>query len=91
MFKKIMDKAIRKYGFEDKRTIIICTVCEKIADALKWEGRLFIYYTVPAVTKPGCWAPKIISHPSRRCQELFYEILHKNIFPNLCNFFSKNP
>ena len=35
MFKKIMDKAIRKYGLEDKRTIIICTVCEKIADALK--------------------------------------------------------
>lgn len=35
MFEKIMDKAIRKYGFEDKRTIIICMVLEKIADALK--------------------------------------------------------
>lgn len=35
MFEKIMDAAIKKYGFEDKRTIIICTVCEKIADALK--------------------------------------------------------
>ena len=35
MFEKIMDKAIRRFGFEDKRTIIICTVCEKIADALK--------------------------------------------------------
>lgn len=35
MLKKIMDRAIKKYGFEDKRTIIVCTVCEKIADALK--------------------------------------------------------
>lgn len=35
MFEKIMDKAIRRYGFEDKRTILICLMCEKIADALK--------------------------------------------------------
>jgi len=35
MFEKIMDRIIKRYGFEDKRTIIICTVCEKIADALK--------------------------------------------------------
>ena len=35
MLEKIIDRVIRKYGFEDKRTIIICTVCEKIADALK--------------------------------------------------------
>lgn len=35
MFEKIMDAVIKRYGFEDKRTIIICTVCEKIADALK--------------------------------------------------------
>jgi hypothetical protein len=35
MFEKIMDAAIRRYGFEDKRTIIICIVCEKIADALR--------------------------------------------------------
>ena len=35
MLKKIMDRAIKRYGFEDKRTIIICTVCEKIADALR--------------------------------------------------------
>ena len=28
MFDELMDKVIRKFGFEDNRTIVFCTLCE---------------------------------------------------------------